>query len=295
VNSLVNLQMAAKIPERYEADTLYVFHRQVPAQIPPGNVLVIDPEAASDLWQLGEKLDNPIVTKQETDSPLLAHVRLDNVLLPEARQLTPAAGHVPLVTALSGDPLYFSIERPGGKVLVLTVNLDQGDLTFRTAFPIMVTNALGWFAGQAGELRESLAAGAVTEVVLPAASDTAEQPLVLRSPSGLTRPLPAGLAKTSIGPLDEGGVWSIQAAGSVSPPASGNKGTRSVPVTLELACNLSNRAESDLRVPEKLLAAEPEATAAANWFARPLWFYLIGLAWALAATEWFLYQRRWIS
>ena len=295
VNSLVNLQMVSTMPQQFDSDTLYVFHRLVPAKVPTGNILVIDPEAASDLWQLGEKLENPIVTKQEADSPLLAHVRLDNVLLPEARQLTPPTGHVPLVTALSGDPLYFSIERPGSKVLVLTVNLDQGDLTFRTAFPIMVTNALGWFAGQAGELRESLAAGAVTEIALPATA-VADEPLVLRSPSGQTRPLPAGLAKTSIGPLDECGVWSVEkVAGTVSVPSSESDGTRSVPATLELACNLSSRAESDLRVPEKLLAAQPEATAAASWFARPIWFYLVGLAWALAATEWFLYQRRWIS
>jgi hypothetical protein len=28
---------------------------------------------------------------------------------------------------------------------------------------------------------------------------------------------------------------------------------------------------------------------------RPVWFYLIALAWLLAAVEWYLYQRRWIS
>jgi len=41
--------------------------------------------------------------------------------------------------------------------------------------------------------------------------------------------------------------------------------------------------------------AQPAVTLAATWFARPIWFYLIGLAWLLAAVEWFLYQRRWIS
>ena len=133
---------------------LYVFHRKVPEQMPTGNSLVIDPVAGTDLWTIGEKLENPIVTKQDSDSPLMRHVRLDNVLLPEARQLTPAEGAKPLVTVLSGDPLYFAIEQQGRKVLVLTVNLDQGDLTFRTAFPIMATNALGWFAGQSGELRK---------------------------------------------------------------------------------------------------------------------------------------------
>ncbi|MCI0358556.1 MAG: BatA and WFA domain-containing protein [Planctomycetaceae bacterium] len=301
VNALVSLELAAKMPEQFAAGTLYVFHRQAPAKLPVGNILVIDPEGPTDLWQVGERLENPIVTRQEADSPLLAHVRLDNVLMPEARKLTPAEGHVPLVTALSGDPLYFSIDRPGQKVLVLTVNLDQGDLTFRTAFPIMITNALGWFAGQAGELRESLAAGAVTEIELPPGEANAS-PLVLRSPSGRTRPLPAGLAKTSIGPLDECGVWEVVGtlrvpssadSSAASVPTTTDDGTRSVPTTL--ACNLANRSESDLRVPEKLLAANSTATTAASWLSRPVWFYLVALAWALAATEWFLYQRRWIS
>ena len=296
VNPLVRLTVAATMPEQFDAGTLHVFHRQAPAKLPAGDVLVIDPEVASDMWQVGERLENPIVTKQDADSPLLAHVRLDNVLMPEARQLTPIEGHVSLVTALSGDPLYFSLERPGQKVLVLTVNLDQGDLTFRTAFPIMVTNALGWFTGQAGELRESLAAGAVTEISLPISAGSVAPALVLRSPSGKTRPLPAGLAKTSIGPLDECGVWSVdQVAGTVPGPSASNDGTRRVPTTLELACNLANRHESNLRVPERLLESTTDTPLASTWFSRPIWLYLVGLAWALAAGEWFLYQRRWIS
>src|SRR5205814_7366323 len=139
-NPLVKLETAAALPSMYEPGVLYVFHRQVPETMPEGNCFVIDPAAGTDLWKLGDKLENPIVTKQDSDSPLMRHVRLDNVILPEAKQLAPIADARPLVTALSGDPLYFAIEQPGRKVLVLTVNLDQGDLTFRTAFPMMATN-----------------------------------------------------------------------------------------------------------------------------------------------------------
>ena len=93
----------------------------------------------------------------------MAHVRLDNVLMPEARKLTftPAAGR-PQVLAGCGDrrpALRRSIDRPEGKVLVLTVNLDKGDLPLQTAFPILAMNALGWFTGSQGELRESLPTG----------------------------------------------------------------------------------------------------------------------------------------
>src|SRR5207247_8666739 len=164
----------------------------------------------------------------------------------------------PLVTALSGDPLYFSLEQPGRKLLVLSVNLDQGDLTFRTAFPIMATNALAWFAGQSGELRESLAAGAVTEVSLPAASGA--DILVCQTPSGKTLPLPAGAAKAAIGALDQCGIWQITK--SIAP------GATHAPI-LELACNLANRTDSDLRVPEKLVKSQPRAPRPASAFTRP--------------------------
>jgi hypothetical protein len=58
-----------------------------------------------------------------------------------------------------------------------------------------------------------------------------------------------------------------------------------------------NKAESDLRPPEGLVAAASadEAGLVSGFLGRPAWWYLAGLAWALAAAEWYLYQRRWIS
>src|SRR5438046_2730989 len=156
----------------------------------------------------------------------------------------------------------------------------------------MATNALAFFAAQSGELRESLAAGSVSEVVLP---PSVADIFVCHTPTGKTLPLPAGLSKAAIGPLDECGLWSV----TREPPAvtsTTKDSTRSVPATeIELACNLANRTESDLRVPESLLKTQPAAALAATWFSRPIWFYLVGAAWLLAVVEWFLYQRRWIS
>jgi hypothetical protein len=57
-----------------------------------------------------------------------------------------------------------------------------------------------------------------------------------------------------------------------------------------------NKAESDLRPPEGLTEATAvEAGLSGGFLGRPAWWYLIGLAWLLAAMEWYLYQRRWIS
>jgi hypothetical protein len=285
---LVRLTTSSKeLPKGFPAEAVKVFLRDTPAVLPPGNVLVVDPANDCDLWAVGDKLQNPIVTRQDKDSPLMAHVRLDNVLMPEARKLTfsPAAGKPQvLAQGVSGDPLFALIDRPAGKVLVLSVNLDQGDLPFRTAFPILAMNALGVFAGGQGELRESLPTGATAEVTLPTVSATGPG-YMLRSPDGPTRKLPAGTAKATVGPFDKVGVWEVVADAPNAAPVE------------RYAVNLMSKAESDLRPPEGLTAS-PTATEAGlvgGWFGRPVWWYLAALAGVLAVAEWYLYQRRWIS
>lgn len=299
-NPLVKLSVVKAPPAQAAAGAVTVFHRKTPARLPRGAVWVIDPADSCDRWQAGEKLANPIVTAQDKDSPLMAHVRLDNVIMPEARQLAFAETPKVLAGAVTGEPLYAYFDKGGDKLLVLTVNLDQGDLPLRTAFPIMATNALAWFAGQRGELRESLATGAIAEIDLeaslpktaPAGKSETLRPargdslFSLVAPGGQRRPFPAGLARTTIGPLDQCGVWRI-AAGETTPAAE--------KPAYELACNLANRQESDVRTPAPLLENRPATAAAMGLPLRPIWFYLIVLAWLLAGVEWYLYQRRWIS
>lgn len=282
------------------SQSVTVFHRTVPTKIPAGNVLVIDPNASCDFWTLGEKLQNPIVTKQDKDSPLMAHVRLDNVLMPEAHKLTfkNADQFQVLVSALSGDPLFAAYERPEGKLAVLTVNLDEGDLPLRTVFPIMTSNALAWFAGNRGELRESLAAGAVADIKLSQAgiaADVIQKPLLLRDPRGQTRPLPEKTDKLTIGPLDQCGVWGIIPAPGEAKPNEKPTPVTSIPPLLEVACNLANRAESEIRPPQAVLDKAGDSLALRGAGMRPIWYYLLVLAWILAGLEWVLYQRRYIS
>ena len=148
-----------------------MFHRKVPDVLPPGNVLVIEPESSGSLWQLGEAIHNPIVARQDKDSPLMLHIRLDNVVMPEARKLALKVPARVLAESAGGDPIYAVLDRADGgtgKVVLLTVDLDKSDLPLQTAFPIMMSNLLNWFGGTKGELREAIAAGGVAEVELPA-------------------------------------------------------------------------------------------------------------------------------
>jgi hypothetical protein len=277
-----------------------VYHRAVPETLPPGHVLFIEPGRSGPLWEAGEALHNPVVAKQDKETPLLAHVRLDNVLMPEARKLTLKAPAQVLAESAAADPLYAVLERPGGsgpgRVVVLTVDLDKSDLPLQTAFPIMMTNLLSWLGGTKGELRESLPAGAIAQVELPAPKGRGIE-YVLRSPDGREQPIPVpdGSNKVAVGPLDQAGVWSVVrrsvgAARDKDKP-TGVSGPGGVVTTL--ACNLSDRRESDLR-PEGGIPERP-ASPAGGWAVRPIWYYLLAWAWLLTCWEWFLYQRRWID
>ncbi len=305
--------------------SITVLHRQVPDVLPKGAVLVIDPRESCDAWQIGEALQNPVVHQQDKDSPLLSHVRLDNVVMPEARQLkfTSDEGVKVLARSLAGDPLLTTIERPGQKVLLLTVNLDEGDLPLRTAFPILMMNALNWCTENRGELRESLPTGSITEIDVtalgrdgarrgspdpaavtdrrsPAMDAIAESVGDLRSdrgrgqetraqrnysliaPDGRRSALPNPSERFSLGAFDQCGVWRVVA---------GEEDT----TLLELACNLADRSESDVRVPKTNETMAMSVVSASLLGNRPLWFWLIAVAWLLMAVEWAAYQRRWIE
>jgi len=267
-----------------------VFHRKVPDVLPEGNVLVIEPERSGPLWQLGEAIHNPVVAKQDKDSPLMLHVRLDNVVMPEARKLALTVAAKVLAESATGDPLYAVIDRPDqaapGKVVLLTVDLEKSDLPLQTAFPIMMANLLSWFGGTKGELREALPAGAVALIELSAEKQPRAEHL-LKSPDGREQPIvvPDGTTKVTVGPLDRTGVWSV-----IRRPA---KTTNYSEVVTDLACNLADRRESDLR-PAALLPEHRQGSAS-GLALRPIWYYLLASAFLLTCWEWFLYQRRWID
>lgn len=303
-NPLVKLTVVDQPPASVSAGTIMVYHRTVPPELPAGNIFVIDPANSSDLYAVGEPLESAIVTKQDKDSPLMAHVSLDNVVMPEARQITPAQPDQVqvLAAAISNDPLFFAINRPQGKVLVLTVNLDKGDLPLRTAFPISVGNALHWFAGNKSDLRESLASGSI---VTATDSDFLRPPqgkdLMLISPAGLTTPLSLNADKVTIGPLEHCGIWRVEEVRPTSVSTSHRDSSTSIspasdPPMLEIACNLANSSESELRPAEELMSFKVSfSPVLAGLGSRPVWFWLLLLALVLTTVEWCLYQRRVLS
>ncbi len=157
-------QLASWKPTR---DSILVLHQTVPKTLPPGKLLVISPRNDCDLWTVGEPIETPLVSTVDESSPVTQHVRLDNVLFPDARELNFAVEAEMLIKTPLDEPLLSYIRRPNGEVLVLNVDLDVGDLPLRIAFPVLMKNAVEWFQGNQGELQPALATGEPATIQLP--------------------------------------------------------------------------------------------------------------------------------
>lgn len=128
-----------------------IYHREVPNVIPPGPAMVIDPRSSTNLWNVGDLLTEPIVAAQNDTSPLLAHVQLQNIYIPEARQIDPRENADVLAAGPDGEAIITAFDRAEGRVIVIAADVAAGDLPLRTAFPIFMTNAINWLSRTGGE------------------------------------------------------------------------------------------------------------------------------------------------
>ncbi|MFY9255308.1 MAG: BatA and WFA domain-containing protein [Fuerstiella sp.] len=299
-NDVVDLTVTSTIPTELPPGGVLVLHQTVPQKIPAGKVFVVQPTTSTDLWKTAGAVTEPLVAKQDKENDLMKYVRLDNVLMPEANVLQPKTEFKALVEAISGDPLYLHFARPEGDVIVLSVNLDQGDLPLRTAFPIMLTNALSWFADGKGELVEAIATGIVTDVSLPPElqllAQQNSQKLALIAPSGSKTLINVEASVARIGPLAEAGIWTLGTPLTDEQLQAITQETADAQAAFpefKIACNLNSPSESNLR-PTQDIIPQQEALQA-GFGGRPIWFYLVLVGFLLIMVEWFLFQRRWIS
>jgi hypothetical protein len=192
-----------------------------------------------------------------------------------AKNIVPQKSGVNVLAKTAEEfPLYVQFVSDDQRTLVLSADLNHGDFSLRTAFPILVSQALNYFRN-GEELQRTYSTGEPVKLMLP----TERTQVVLRSPSGREEVFPCQNGSVSFGSLGECGVWTVLEA---EPQRE----------LVRFACNLFNAAESNLRSADDAMPSEREG---AVLFARPFWHYLALLALFLTSAEWWLYQRRWIE
>ncbi|MDR0704391.1 MAG: BatA and WFA domain-containing protein [Planctomycetaceae bacterium] len=268
----VELHFLSELPDRIPDGGVLVLHQTVPAKIPTGNVLIVDPRNSCDQFDVGEPLQIPVIAKELSATPFLKFVHLTNLILSGARKLTFQNQKVVILAETpEGSPVYAYCDN----MFVLTTDLKRSDLALRTAFPILVAQALTQFRNSGGELEKTFSTNEPVQIKVK----TTNEQVIVTSPSGFSQQFPVKSGTVSLGMLPECGIWTIQ--DGITEP-------------IRVACNLSNFSESNLRLaPESFYAPMPDTASLPT--ATPIRFWLTLAALILCVTEWFLYQRRWIE
>ncbi|MFV9505335.1 MAG: vWA domain-containing protein [Oscillochloridaceae bacterium umkhey_bin13] len=124
---------------------LTIFDGVVPAELPPGNLLFIGPVRSSPYFSVTGELEFPAVRPLGGDQPILRNVSLSEVSVLRAARLVPGSWARVIVDS-DGGPLLFAGEREGQRIAALAFDLRNSDLPLQVAFPLLLSNLIGYLA-----------------------------------------------------------------------------------------------------------------------------------------------------
>src|SRR5205823_2891633 len=198
-----------------------------------------EPPAAGSPFAVRGQVKRPLLTELQEGHPLLRWITLTDVNIAESEVFGLERGDFALASSVH-QPLIVAGARGGQKMMAIGFDLRRSDLPMRVAFPVLLHDALDWFAGDdAAQLVGTYQTGRAWRLAPPAAGASE---VVLEAPDGTRATAPVG---------DDGfatffgrrvGFHKVRAGGAEA----------------ELAANLADPAESDL-TPRPLGQAGPPA------------------------------------
>lgn len=280
-----NVKLFRATPATYapsEGFGLTVLDAYLPAQLPPGNLLIFAPPQSlqSALVPVSGTLLFPTIGAVAANDPLMRFVDLSGTHLASAQRIITPPWARPIVRTAEGDPLVIVGETDGRRVAVVAFDLHQSDLPLQIAFPILTANLVEWL-----QPRNAVSAppnlGAGDAISIRPAPEADEIRVTLPGEEGQVTTLqPAeGL---SFGRTDALGVYSVQQVAKGQPLGEPER----------FAVNLFNRDESNITPQPDLAFAGTELVAGSSAAQRPLeiWPWVLLASLGLLAAEWWLYN-----
>jgi hypothetical protein len=226
-----------------------------------------------------------------------------NVLLDGGRdiQVDEAVGQpTTLLETAAGAAVLVSVERPEGRLLILSADLDSSDLPLRIAFPVMMTNAVNWFLRRTNEINPAMSTGETASLPWDAAeNDDANEAVLVDATGGRSR-VTTEDRRVSVGPVESVGLLGLFAPSSL-PAELANDEAPSTPLQVLqvnpeargelIAVNLCDSQESDLR-PAELPSQSEDSLPPAGL---PAWLFFVFGAVGLVLGEWALFNRRVVA
>jgi hypothetical protein len=261
---------------RYDAVVLDSF-TPAPGAEPRVHTMYIDPRGPGSPFPVAGEINAPLITEAAADHPLMRWVTLKDLNISRATRFTLAAGDVAVASALR-QPIIAARERDGRKVAALGFDLRKSDLPMRVGFPVLVVNAIDWFAGADTGLLAAYATGRPWR--LPAPPGASE--LRVTAPSGQVQRAPVHDGRASFYG-ERVGYYLVASDAGVSTELR------------QFAANLQSPSESKVQPRAELTVDGHRLAAPAPGrvgLRRSLWSYLIWIVLGLAALEWWTYNRR---
>src|SRR5882724_3740331 len=260
-------------PSQFDANANYdliIFDGIAPKYSGRANVLYLNPQGEFSPVQVQGELKQGVISEYNVQHPLLKYVSFKDLSIKNVPKLKAGQGDVVLARAGS-DPIVMARDESGKRTVILAFDTkvsDKADLPLRAAFPILIENALHWFANE--RLTEATAAPVGQSVQFETVKGSRAS---VKSPDGVVAP-----ASTD---------------GSFVPVQTGYYEVKSDDRSQFVSANLVSASESDLNPRPGLDSVTNRiAQQSGGLFVNPIWFYLALVGLALAAVEWFTYQRR---
>jgi Ca-activated chloride channel family protein len=288
-----NIQVDKLTPEEYDrvaaggtlpAYDAVAFDDHAPATLPPPptHLVYFGARGEHSPFPVRRMVSAPRITEVNDSHPVMRWVVLSDVNFDESAVLgvDPGRGDVVLASYVR-DPIIAARRDGARKIVSAGFSLAGTDLTLRVAFPLLLVNALDWFAGDDADLVTTYRTGQRFRVPLDGVYGVPEVDVELPDRRHTRAPVSDGHASFYGHTI---GIHRLIA-----------REDGQVVAQVELAANLANPAESQV-APQRALALGGKDIPAPEGFRitvrRTLWLYLALAALALLCIEWLTYHRR---
>jgi hypothetical protein len=255
-----------------------VFDGFYPEKPPRRHALLLNPPSEGGPFTITGRLKAPLITEQDPKHPVMRWVTLKDVNISDSAKFVRDPG----VTALAAsfrDALMVARVDEGLKRVAFGFDVTRSDLPLRVAFPILIINALDWFAGDEEGLINTYKTGESWAVQLLNEEAARAAEASVAEPGG----------RSFKAPVQEGRVFLWGSRAGIYKITAGQAPPQ------RIAANLADAMESDI-TPASELTMGGRTLEAPRGFGlalrREIWIYLLLAAFALTLLEWLTYNRR---
>jgi len=255
----------------------------VPPTLPPGNLFFIAPPRSTEFFSVTGQIDFPALRPAPGEEPLLHNVRLSDVSVLRSVKLVPGAW-ARVVVAGDGGSQLLAGERDGRRVVVLAFDLHKSDLPLQIAFPLLLSNIIGYLAPGSGAEAAQLAPG--QPIAMPV--DASVNDVRVIRPDGATMAVPVQNGQAIYADTDALGAYQVE-------QRQGERllSRRRYAVDLFAPDESKIAPQAELNVPQ--VSGLQQATTSDQVGRQEFWRWLAALALIVLVIEWLIYQRNGIA